>query len=161
MNYKWKPQTSGASGAMMVPYIDARDVVRELDKKYPMRWSNTYDTIAGMPFCSITVHLEDGTDLTRTDTGDESHVSARKGQASDAFKRAAVKFGIGIELYEMESIKLPTKVYNGKYYPCHPDTGEFLKGQALHDYCNSVAEIKVVDDPAPASTAIPATPPKP
>src|ERR1700710_2501614 len=43
------------------------------------------------------------------DTGSESKVEAEKGQASDSFKRAAVKWGIGRFLYDLEIKKVTTK----------------------------------------------------
>lgn len=42
------------------------------------------------------------------DTGSESNVEKEKGQVSDAFKRAAVKWGIGRFLYDLEIAHVKT-----------------------------------------------------
>lgn len=126
---------------MCVAYIDARDVMRELDAKFgEFGWTRSYNTVAGRPYCSISVKTESGQWIERADTGEESNIAREKGLASDAFKRAAVNFGIGRDMYEMEPVLIPSKEFNGKFYPAHPETGKFLKGEALSDYCNGVAE---------------------
>lgn len=130
---KWRVQQANKFGATMVAYIDARDVSKELDKKFPKGWSNEFMEVAGKLFCRIT-DLETG--IYHEDVGTPSNIEKVKGEASDAFKRAAVHFGIGRDNYELPVIKLPTKEYNGKYYPCDK-SGKFLKDQALLDACET------------------------
>ena len=147
---KWKVQTANKFDATMVAYIDARDVSKALDEKFPNDWSNDFDTpytLTAMEWvnksktaveknyvtCRITIK---STGQYHEDVGSESATEAIKGCYSDAFKRAAVHFGIGRENYELPVVKLPTKEYNGKYYPCDK-TGKFLKDKALLDACET------------------------
>lgn len=79
--------------ALVVCYIDARLVVERLNLLVPHLWSDpVYEPVgAGKGLvCRLTV---DG--ITRQDVGE----GVGKALYSDAFKRAAVKFGIGVSCY--------------------------------------------------------------
>lgn len=95
-NQKAKP-TKGR----VLAYIDARDVQKRLDDVFGvMGWSATYPRDG---YCEITVVDPDGRIVTKGNFGSESNVEAEKGKASDAFKRAAVLFGVGRYLYSLDS----------------------------------------------------------
>lgn len=79
------------AGTLAVAYIDARLVVERLNMVCPHLWHDKYEAAAKGMVCHLTV---DG--ITRTDYGD-GYVG--KGLFSDAFKRTAVKFGVGVSLY--------------------------------------------------------------
>jgi hypothetical protein len=64
-------------------------------------WSGEYNFTGDKMFCTIKVTWPDGKVTEKTDCGIETEVDAEKGQASDAFKRAAVHYGIGRDLYSM------------------------------------------------------------
>jgi hypothetical protein len=88
----------------MLAYVDARYVMDKLDESVGKdNWSDSYSIIGKVMFCSIEVKWPDGSITTKSDCGMESEVDAEKGQASDAFKRAAVKYGIGRDLYSMKN----------------------------------------------------------
>ena len=90
--------------AAMLAYVDARYVMDKLDESVGKdNWSDSYSIIGKVMFCSIEVKWPDGSITTKSDCGMESEVDAEKGQASDAFKRAAVKYGIGRDLYSMKN----------------------------------------------------------
>jgi len=103
--YKWRVQSFSKHKpqATCVAYIDSRDVQDVLDKYCD--WSDRYYSVNGMLFCEITIYA-DGIEYKRSDAGSESNVEAQKGQSSDAFKRAAVKFGIGRFLYSKKMVYL-------------------------------------------------------
>lgn len=86
--------------ALIVSYIDARLVVERLNLVCPHLWHDTYESVAGSSrlLCRLTV---DG--ITRPDVGDGYQ---GKGLYSDALKRAAVKFGVGVSLYAVPKIQL-------------------------------------------------------
>ena len=109
MEYKWRVQSFSKNkpSAVCVAYIDARDVMDRLDSCCPEGWSDRYYQEAGLLFCEITIHLN-GVCYKRTDTGTESQADKEKGHASDAFKRAAVKFGVGRFLYNLGVKYLPS-----------------------------------------------------
>ena len=88
--------------AMMLAYIDARYVQDRLDDVVGSEnWSVNYNKIDNSLFCAITVTFPNGEMVTKSDCGTETDVEAEKGQASDAFKRAGVMFGICRDLYDL------------------------------------------------------------
>ena len=110
---RWRVQSANKYGANMVSYISARDVATRLDEVFGATgWTNEFTEIKGNLFCRITL-LESG--AYREDVGTPSNIEKQKGEASDAFKRAAVHFGIGRNLYDEEVVKLPVKEYSGKF----------------------------------------------
>lgn len=91
---KFKPQTvhKNGGGGTVACYIDARLVVERLNLVCPHLWHDEYTrTAGGGLLCHLTV---DG--ITRTDVGEGTF---EKALFSDALKRAAVKFGVGVPLY--------------------------------------------------------------
>ena len=104
--YKWRVQSFSKNKpqATCVAYIDSRDVQDILDAN--CLWSDRYYEENGMLFCEITIYA-DGREYKRSDTGSESNVDKEKGHSSDAFKRAAVKFGAGRFLYSLGMEYLP------------------------------------------------------
>ena len=102
--YKEKP---GKGGSGKLKYIDARQVMDLLDEVCePQNWQCEYYELKGVLFCKIGISIkpEDGikTWVWKSDCGTESAFDPEKGEASDAFKRAAVKWGIGRFLYKEE-----------------------------------------------------------
>lgn len=89
------------TGGFLLLYKDARVDMRILDEIYgPMNWQRSHEVINGNLFCNISVWDDaKGSWITKQDVGVESANDATKGQASDAFKRAAFNWGIGRELY--------------------------------------------------------------
>jgi hypothetical protein len=86
-------------GNKMLDYIDSRQVMSLLDAVLgPENWQDHYREVAGKIYCDLLVRVE-GEWITKSDCGSESKIEGEKGQASDAFKRAAVKWGVGRFLY--------------------------------------------------------------
>lgn len=97
--------------AIVVAYIDARNVMERLDEVVGGDWSDSYDnvTLAGKAGtqCNLTV-----LGVTRSDIGDpasDGMDDSLKSSYSDAFKRAAVKFGIGRFLYALPKMYAETE----------------------------------------------------
>ena len=63
--------------------------------------------IDGTLFCGIGIHTAENGWVWKWDAGSESNVAKDKGEASDAFKRAGFRFGIGRELYTAPFIWIP------------------------------------------------------
>jgi hypothetical protein len=85
-------------------YITARTVMNRLDDAVgPANWWDEYMPLENSVICRLTIRLPDGTTLTKTDAGGYAGMPDSgdddKSRFSDAFKRAAVKFGIGRYLY--------------------------------------------------------------
>lgn len=86
--------------AIALAYIDARDVMERLDEVFGMNWQCRYTHAEQKTICEISV-LIDGVWITRANGAGDSDIEAEKGAISDAFKRAAVLFGIGRYLYDL------------------------------------------------------------
>ncbi len=91
-------------------YLDARDVMDRLDTVCgPEGWEDEYvNTGNGATCCRISVLPEvsgrsNGNWIAKSDGAGKTDFEGEKGQFSDAFKRAAVKHGIGRYLYGCDS----------------------------------------------------------
>jgi hypothetical protein len=90
--------------ARLLAYIDARDVMERLDKACGFAgWQCRYSlAVDGLLICEIGIRV-DGEWLWRANGAGDTQVEAEKGKCSDAFKRAAVVWGIGRYLYGLPS----------------------------------------------------------
>jgi len=86
-------------------YITARTVIDRLNLVCPHLWEEPrYELVPGGLRCDLTI---DG--LTRSDvgwSGGTGNAMQLKALYSDAFKRAAVKFGVGVSLYALPRLVL-------------------------------------------------------
>tara|TARA_R110001632_G_scaffold42462_3_gene107534 strand:+ start:1105 stop:1563 length:459 start_codon:yes stop_codon:yes gene_type:complete len=133
--FKWRVQSAKDWGADCVAYIDARDVQDLLDEVCgPGGWQCKYSEHKGNLFCSI--GIDNGTEyIWKSDCGTESNVEKQKGEASDAFKRAAVMWGVGRFLYSKTIIKLDV-VKNNQGKNVAAFNGKALYGDKITDACN-------------------------
>jgi hypothetical protein len=86
-------------------YVDARYVMDRLDECVgPENWSLDHTVLPdGSVVCRISIRVTDGEGphwVTKADVGVASTIEPMKGAFSDAFKRAAVHWGIARDLYE-------------------------------------------------------------
>jgi hypothetical protein len=92
-------------GGRQVEYITARTAMNRLDNVLgPENWWDAYRPGGdNSVICRLTVRLPDGTELAKEDAGGAAGMADAgdddKSALSDAFKRAAVKFGVGRYLY--------------------------------------------------------------
>lgn len=117
--YQWKIQSKSKDkrNGSFVAYIDARDVMDILDDTVGISgWQDEYTTLydgAGTlkgVVCKLS--LKDGDAwIHKQDIGTPSDYESEKGAYSDAFKRAAVKWGIGRFLYNLEILWFPLNDY--------------------------------------------------
>ena len=139
MPYKWRVQSQNEKGAQCVAYVDSRQVAERLDEVVgPLGWQCEYQVINGNLYAGIALRDGDNRWVYKWDCGTESNTEKEKGEASDAFKRAAVKWGIGRFLYDLEFQRTKTtKSPAGKLYPCD-DSGKILwTSNDLTKYINS------------------------
>jgi hypothetical protein len=89
------------TGGLIVAYIDARLTGERLNLVVPHLWHDSYRPVgSGQMWCDLTI---DG--ITRSDVGE----GVGKALVSDSFKRAGVKFGIGVSLYAIPKMILDTQ----------------------------------------------------
>lgn len=97
-----KVSTISEKGCSLLLYKTARTDMSILDEIYgEMNWQCEYEEVKGNMYCTIKVWDKDkGQWICKQDCGVESAFGDKeKGEASDAFKRAGFKWGIGTELY--------------------------------------------------------------
>lgn len=94
-----------AKGAVLLLYKTARVDMDILDEEFgPMNWQSDYKVVKDNLYCGIAVRDKETKEwVWKWDCGIESRADGdgneKKGEASDAFKRAGFKWGIGRELY--------------------------------------------------------------
>jgi hypothetical protein len=114
----WRAQTVSktTSKGLALAYIDARDVMRRLDEAVgPENWTDRYEVHGSKTICYLSIRLN-GEWIVKADGAGDTDVEAEKGSISDAFKRAAVKWGIGRYLYDLKTPWVPCEFEerNGK-----------------------------------------------
>lgn len=116
----WRAQnvTKDGTKALALAYIDARDVMNRLDEVVGAeRWQCRYTFAGAITICEIGIKVGDEW-VWKSNGAGNTDVEAEKGAASDAFKRAAVLWGVGRYLYALESVWVPCDSYqrgDGKF----------------------------------------------
>ena len=106
-----KDKTKG----MALAYIDARDVMERLDEVCgPAGWQCEYPHAGDKTVCRIGLKVGDEWVWKSNGAGDTDH-EAEKGALSDAFKRAAVCWGVGRYLYDLESPWVEIEAFGKSY----------------------------------------------
>lgn len=108
---EWRSQQAGAKNnkpwAMVLAYVTNRAIMTRLDEVFgPLGWQNEYRDINGGKGveCGISVYNATTNQwVTKWDAADTTQVEATKGGRSGSMKRAAVQWGIGRYLYNLEA----------------------------------------------------------
>lgn len=151
---EWRVQQSGKQNdnqtgevkhwALVLAYVTNRAIMDRLDEVFGIDgWCNEYsEAPGGGVLCGITV-LHHEVPITKYDGAEQTQIEAVKGGLSGSMKRAAVQWGIGRYLYDLEAnfvtltqLKPPTmKGYGVHYdkeskkrlYYKHPELPEFAR----------------------------------
>jgi len=135
--------TKDKSKGMALAYIDARDVQDRLDAVCGVdRWQCRYVPMHDKKtVCEIGIRVPRAPDgdgieyewIWKADGAGDSDVEAEKGALSDAFKRAAVRWGIGRYLYDLEApwVELDTVERDGKVFVKGIKSSEATKLRAI------------------------------
>ena len=124
---KWR--TGG--GGKQLAYIDARCAMKRLDEVVGSHnWQDDYKSIDGRTVCNLSVRIN-GEWITKSDGAGDTNIEGEKGGLSDAFKRAAVKFGVGRYLYY-----IPFNVSNFEQLPdwCKPNNKRINHEQCQYSF---------------------------
>lgn len=98
--------------AKILHYIDARNVMERLDEVLgEENWQSKVASYDGKTICELSIRVDDEW-ITKTDGAGDTGIEADKGAISDAFKRAAVLFGVGRYLYEGRDPEVVWDEYN-------------------------------------------------
>lgn len=137
-----------ANGLSLLLYVTSRDGQKRLDEKYGcLGWQDKYEVIDGDLYCIVSAwDSEKEQWVSKEDVGTASYTAKEKGRASDAFKRACVKHGIGRELYTAPFIWIPAdqcniKEKDGKF-SCRD---KFYVNYITYTSDNVIDELEIVD----------------
>lgn len=139
-------------GAVALIYKTSRVDMDILDETVGAEnWADDYREIHGNLYCGIGIRpAPDAPFVWKWDCGIESREDAgneKKGEASDAFKRAGVKWGIGRELYTAPFIFLnvPTQKDGGRYKLTNP-FARYDVMEIEYDKVRRIRRLVVVDE---------------
>ncbi len=122
-------QSAKATGVVLLLYKNARVDMNVLDETVGAeKWQREHYDCKGNLFCRVGIEINDKW-IWKSDCGTESNTEAKKGEASDSFKRACFNWGIGRELYTSPFIWvgkdkcgiIETVKNNKKVYSCYDD----------------------------------------
>ncbi len=98
--------SNSAKSFTLLLYKTARTDMKRLNDVCPT-WSNKHEIDSKNSVkCSISLYSPAGFWVTREDVGSESNTEKEKGSYSDSFKRAGTRWGIGLELYNTDTIRV-------------------------------------------------------
>lgn len=120
--------TKDKKKGMALAYIDARDVMQRLDEVCgPENWQCDYPHAGQKTVCRIGIRI-DGEWIWKANGAGDTDIESEKGALSDAFKRAAVLWGIGQYLYDLDApwVTLDTREGN--------DGKTYVNGIARHEF---------------------------
>lgn len=163
--FQWRVQSRNKdkTKAFCSAYIDARQVMDVLDEHCLFGWESAFKEVDGFIFAGIGIATEGGTTLWRWDCGarvennekDQMYEQAGKSAASDAFKRAAVQWGIGRFLYDLDMVTVSCDQYGNPVDE---------KGERIWDLTKHIntkgKKTQVAEKPAPKPEATPELQPK-
>lgn len=147
-----KIKQAAEKGAVALIYKTSRVDMDILDETAGAEnWADDYKEIHGNLYCGIGIRpTSDSPFVWKWDCGVESREDAgneKKGEASDAFKRAGVKWGIGRELYTAPFIFLdvPTQKDGGRYRLTNP-FAKYDVAEVEYDDARRICRLVVVDE---------------
>ena len=140
-------------GLSLLLYKTARTDANILDETVgPENWENDFKLVDGVLYGGIGINYAPNAELEKWvwkwDAGVESNTEAEKGRASDAFKRAGFKHGIGRELYTAPFIWIKDaniEEKNGKYF-CND---RFEVGAIEYDAAQNISGLVILRDGVP------------
>jgi hypothetical protein len=97
---EWKPQATSGNRALAIAYADARAYQDRLNEVAGADWTDEYQVLDGgaVVLCKLTIGGVTRSDIGEADPKDRNTATSA---LSQAFKRAAVKFGLGRYLYDL------------------------------------------------------------
>lgn len=154
-------KTAKGEKAVVIPYVTNRAIQKRLDELFsPFGWQNVFKEWREKGVsCGISI-LWNGEWIQKWDGADESNYEATKGGFSGSQKRAAVQWGIGRYLYDLDEYWVDVKGQGQNYIN---DNKSGIKGYwdmpKLPDWALPLSERKTRPTSHPQSSS--QEPPKP
>lgn len=137
------------SGCQLLLYKDARCDMAILDETFgEMNWKRSHEFKNGSNYCTVSIYDPDRKEwISREDIGTPSMTEQQKGEASDAFKRACVNFGIGRELYTAPNIWINLEASEVTERNGKPTLawGVAFRVSAIYYYGREICGLNIVD----------------
>ena len=131
-------------GVTLLLYKNARVDMAVLDETVGAEnWQRDHKEIKGNLYCGIGIKCGNEW-VWKWDCGTESNTEKEKGEASDSFKRAAVNWGIGRELYSCPKIRVKCATKNRVD---GDDSKGFVQVNKFEFYGAYVSDIDYFKDP--------------
>ena len=128
-------------------YKDARCDQKILDETVgEMNWQRKHSEHNGNLFCSIGIYDSEKKEwVWKEDAGTESNMEAKKGHASDSFKRAGTNWGIGRELYTR--LKIFFELNDGEFFEKNGKiaTNESFYVKSIFTENETIEKIEIAD----------------
>lgn len=163
---EWRIQQAGKSNnkiwAKVLAYVTNRAIMKRLDEVCGKAgWRNEYRDIPnnGGVECGISIKVY-GEWITKWDAAENTQVEAVKGGRSGAMKRAAVQWGIGRYLYNLEEgfAVVSTERASGFHYAKSKEVGAFYwKPPALPSWAIPAGTSKQPPEQKPEEQSLQAT----
>lgn len=138
--------------ALLLLYKTARVDMAILDEVFGVfNWCNEYKEIKGNMYCGVGVRESADKDfIWKWDCGIESREdeegNQKKGEASDAFKRACFKVGIGRELYTAPVIYIKAEtVADGKKHKLKDSFAKYTVKEIQYNENREITKLIIVD----------------
>lgn len=137
--------TAKWQGVSLLLYKNARVDMDILDEVVGAEnWQRKHEVINGNLYCHVGIYSKDKNEwVWKSDCGTESNTEKEKGEASDAFKRACVNWGIGRELYTAPKDMLIACELNEKKQPADKKLKFFV--DAIEYDGNKISKIVIVN----------------
>lgn len=148
-----------------VPYVTNRAIQSRLDDVVgPENWYNDYKPWHGSgkkeaQICGISIFFEGKGFITKWDGAEDTDIEPVKGGLSDSMKRAAVQWGIGRVLYNMDAVFVDVEKRGKSWYIAKKEQAKLDK--AYLDTLQKLGLTPAAQEKKPAPAPKNGTPPQP
>lgn len=119
LEHRQQGKPSAKGNLQILTYVQRKAIIDRLDEVVgPDCWQDAYEVWTGgdSAKCMLSLFIGDRW-VCKQDAADQTDIEAVKGGITNAFKRAASKWGIGLYLYDFPAVWIQGKAVGDKVYP--------------------------------------------